>query len=70
MEDVIRVRAYHFMGEQKKAPSFEIHENKDTKVLIEDNENEVIFKSGNTKMILSKEKWEMAFYKGNKKINL
>lgn len=68
MEDVIRVRAYHFMGEQKKAPSFEIHENKDNKVFIEDNENEVIFKSGNTKMVLSKEKWEMAFYKGNKKL--
>lgn len=68
MEDVIRVRAYHFMGVHEKAPNFEINENNKTKVLIEDNENEVVFKSGNTKMILTKEKWEMAFYRGDKKL--
>ncbi len=68
MEDIIRVRAYHFMGDEEKSPNFEINENKNTKVVIENNENEVVFKSGNTKMILSKDKWEMAFYRGNKKL--
>lgn len=68
MEDVIRVRAYHFMGEEEKAPNFEINENEKTKVFIENNENKVVFKSGNTKMVLNKEKWEMAFYRGDKKL--
>ena len=27
MENVIRVRAYHYMGKQKKGPSFDIYEN-------------------------------------------
>ncbi|WP_133014865.1 alpha-xylosidase [Clostridium cuniculi] len=68
MEDVIRVRAYHFMGDEEKVPNFKINENNNTKVFIENNENEVVFKSGNTKMILNKDKWEMAFYKGKKKL--
>jgi alpha-D-xyloside xylohydrolase len=68
MENVIRVRAYHYMGQQKKSPSFDIYENENTKVLFEENEKEVLFKSGNLKMVINKELWEMSFYKGNKKL--
>ena len=68
MENVIRVRAYHYMGQQKKAPSFDIHEDKNTEVLIEDNEKDVLFKSGNLKMIINKDLWEMSFYNGDKKL--
>ena len=68
MENVIRVRAYHYMGQQKKAPSFDIHESENTKVLIEDNEKDVLFKSGNLKMIINKDLWEMSFYNGDKKL--
>jgi alpha-D-xyloside xylohydrolase len=68
MENVIRVRAYHYMGQEKKSPSFNIYEDKNTKVSIEDNEQNVLFKSGNLKMILNKNLWEMSFYKENKKL--
>ena len=68
MENVIRVRAYHYMGKQKKAPSFDIYEAENTKVLIEDNEKEVLFKSGNLKMVINKDLWEMSFHKGDKKL--
>jgi len=68
MENVIRVRAYHYMGQQNKGPSFDIYEAKNTKVLIEDNEKDVLFKSGNLKMVINKELWEMSFYKGDKKL--
>ncbi|NOW06651.1 alpha-xylosidase [Clostridium beijerinckii] len=68
MENVIRVRAYHYMGQEKKNPSFEIYENKNTKVLIEDNENNVLFKSGNLKMEFDKKTVEMGFYRGDKKL--
>src|SRR5471030_1773469 len=68
MENVIRVRAYHYMWKQKKGPSFDIYENENTKVSIEDNENDVLFKSGNLKMVMNKDLWEMSFYKGDKKL--
>ena len=70
MKNVIRVRAYHYMGQQKKAPSFDIYEDKNTKVLIEDNEKEVLFESGNLKMVINKDLWEMSFHKGEKKLTL
>ncbi|BCZ45104.1 alpha-xylosidase [Clostridium gelidum] len=68
MENVIRVRAYHYMGKKKKTPSFDIYEAENTKVKIEDNEKDVLFKSGNLKMVINKELWAMSFYKGDKKI--
>lgn len=68
MEDVIRIRAYHFMGNEEKNPNFEINENKDTKLFIEDNEDKLIFKSGNTKVVINKENWEMAFYSYDRKL--
>jgi len=68
MENVIRIRAYHYMGQEKKNPSFEIYENENTKVLIEDNENSVLFKSGNLKMEFDKKTVEMGFYRGDKKL--
>ena len=37
IEDVIRVRAYHFMGDEEKVPNFKINENNNTKVFIENN---------------------------------
>lgn len=67
-ENVIRVRAYHFMGQQKKSPSFEIYENKNVKVLIDDNEKVIVFKSGNVKAVINKELFEINFYKGEKKL--
>ena len=68
MENVIRVRAYHYMGEEEKSPSFELYENENTKVLIEENENNVIFKSGNLKLEYNKNTVEMSFYRGNQKL--
>src|SRR5471030_632915 len=68
MENVIRVRAYHYIGKQNKGPSFDIYENENTKVLIEDNEKDVLFKSGKLKMVMNKDLWEMSFYKGDKKL--
>ena len=50
MKNVIRVRAYHYMGQQEKSPSFEIYEDDDTNVLIDENKDKVSFKSGNLRM--------------------
>ena len=68
MENVIRVRAYHYIGEEVKAPNYELNENNNTKVIINEDDKEVVFQSGNTKMVFDKEKVEMAFYRGKEKL--
>ena len=39
MENIIRIRAYHYMGKENKGPSFEIYEDKNVKPLIIENED-------------------------------
>lgn len=68
MENVIRVNAYHNIGQKNKTPNFEICENKNTKVTIKDSEKKVSFISGNLKLEINKDSWEMDFYRGNKKL--
>ncbi|WP_238919095.1 alpha-xylosidase [Clostridium sp. YIM B02555] len=66
MENIIRVRAYHYMGQQKKSPAFETYEDNNTKVFIEENESEVFLKSGKLKLSINKEAWEMTFFNEDK----
>lgn len=68
MKNVIRVRAYHYMGEEEKTPGFKIYEDKNTKVLINEDEKNVAFESGNLKMVFDKEAVEMNFFRGEKKL--
>ncbi|MFT8347383.1 alpha-xylosidase [Clostridium saccharoperbutylacetonicum] len=68
MKNVIRVRAYHYMGQQEKSPSFEIYEDDDTNVLIDENKDMVSFKSGNLRMEYDKNTIEMSFYREDKKL--
>ncbi|MBD7911757.1 alpha-xylosidase [Clostridium cibarium] len=68
MEDVIRVRAYHYMGQQAKTPSFEIYEDANKKVKIEDEDSKVLFESGNLRMEIEKDSWVMNFYEGKRKL--
>ncbi|WP_270567280.1 alpha-xylosidase [Clostridium beijerinckii] len=68
MKNVIRVRAYHFMGQQKKSPNFEIYKDEEVNSLIEENEKNIIFKSGDLKAVIDKDVFQMSFYKRDKKL--
>lgn len=65
IKDVIRVQAYHYMGENSNKTKFEICEN-NPEVSINENDKEITFVSGKTKMVLNKEQWEMSFYHGDR----
>lgn len=68
LENVIRVRAYHYMGEEEKTPGFNINENENVNVSISNNDKNVVFKSGNLKMEFDKENVEMSFFRGDEKL--
>lgn len=66
MENVIRVRAYHFMGQRKKSPNFEIYKDEKINSSIEENEKNITFKSGDLKAVIDKDVFQMSFYRGIK----
>lgn len=66
MKNVIRVRAYHYMGTEAKTPGFEIYEKNDSNVLINEDEKNIVFQTGNLKMDFNKETVEMGFLEVNK----
>ncbi|HCW53444.1 MAG TPA: alpha-xylosidase [Clostridium sp.] len=68
MENVIRVRAYHYMGQKENTPEFEVQQNENVKVLINDDDKNVVFQSGNLKMEFNKENVEMSFFRGCEKL--
>lgn len=68
MENVIRVRAYHFMGQRKKSPNFEIYKDEKINSSIEENEKNITFKSGDLKAVIDKDVFQMSFYRGDKKL--
>ncbi|WP_432631557.1 alpha-xylosidase [Brachyspira sp.] len=63
LEDVIKVRAVHHDGKVDREPHFDINENSDVKVSIEENDDIVKFTSGKASVVIKKgETWFMGYY--------
>ncbi len=67
MDDVIKVELVHFDGEIDKGPHIHVN-SKNSNVQIIDNENEVIYKSGDLKAVVSKGMWNMTFFYKDKRL--
>lgn len=68
MADIIRVQFYHYKGQIKNSPAFEINANSNVKVNITENDQELTFQTGNLKVVINKKGWSMDFYNGDEKI--
>ena len=64
--DVIKVSAVHFKGAHYKGPHYEVISQKGNFVSIKEEEEQIIFNSGNTKAIIDKhpEAWKIEFTDG------
>ena len=60
MKDVIKVNMVHNLGAVNNGPEYDIH-TENTKIKINDNDEEVEFISGNIKAVINKNRWEMKF---------
>lgn len=69
MEDVIKVSVTHFEGKSYRGPFVETAD-ENPSVSIEDNENEIIYQSGNTKAVIDKRpaSWSIRFYDGDREL--
>ena len=69
MEDVIKVSVTHFEGKSYRGPFVETAD-ENPSVSIEENENEIIYQSGNTKAVIDKRpaSWSIRFYDGDREL--
>jgi len=63
-EDIIKVRFEHFKGGQDLGPHFELQELENSNSIIEEEEAELLFKSGNLKVVIDKKNYSLKFYNG------
>ncbi len=69
MENVIKVSVSHFEGTQYKGPFAEITD-EDPAIHIEETEEEIIYRTGETKAVIDKRpnSWGICFYDGDRKL--
>lgn len=65
--EVIRVRAYHFKGQVKKKPEFDIYET-GAQVQLNEDESSVSLQSGNLCVKVNKKDWAMDFYNNGNRL--
>ncbi len=68
MAEVIRVKTSHYLGVKEDSPQFDLTIDENAKVDVEDNEQELIVKSGNARLVITKENWSMTYYNGEEKL--
>lgn len=66
MKNILRIRAYHYMGVQNKSPKFEIYEDNNFRPEIIENDEIITVKSGDLKVNINKEYFSMEFFNGDK----
>lgn len=66
MKNILRIRAYHYMGTQNNGPEFEIYEDNNFKPEITENDEIITVKSGDLKVNINKNFFSMEFFNGNK----
>lgn len=67
--DVIGVKLIHYAGARDRGPSFELYHNKGDHVVIEENEEQAVLRSGNLRAVITRGKeWSLNFYRGEERI--
>ncbi|MBS5884469.1 MAG: alpha-xylosidase [Clostridium sp.] len=65
LENVLRIRSYHYMGAQDVGPHFEVKED-NKNIFTEENEEFITVQSGDLKVQIDKNNFSMEFYNGDK----
>ncbi len=64
MTDVIRVKAFHYAGVQKKSPEFQLNTN-NLPLDYDNTEDELTIKNGSLKLVIDKKNYEMKYFREN-----
>lgn len=67
MENVIRVQVYHYKGEQKNTPAFELRDDM-PHIQVEESEQDMRLTSGRLSVQVTKGKWAVDFFDGDTRL--
>lgn len=67
-KDMIRVKAYHYMGVKADGPSFALQTEEDAELQTEEDGERLVIKSGSLRLEIEKNPWRMTYYKEGKKL--
>lgn len=62
MKNVIRIKAMHYRGATNSGPQFMLTYSEVEPMQVEENEEEIIIRSGCAKLVITKKKWKMTYY--------
>ena len=66
--EVLRIQTFHYMGVQRKAPSFELSAPESGLMEVEDTEEMLTVKNGSLRVEIHKENGAFAFFRGDEKL--
>lgn len=66
--EVLRIQTFHYMGVQRKAPSFELSAPESGLMEVEDTEEMLTVKNGSLRVEICKENGAFAFFRGDEKL--
>ncbi len=66
--EVLRIQTFHYMGVQRKAPSFELSAPESGLMEVEDTEEMLTVKNGSLRVEIRKENGAFAFFRGDEKL--
>lgn len=65
MPEVIRVQTFHYMGVQKREPSFQIEVDENSVMEVKEDEWNLEVTSGLLRLVINKKWWSMTYYRGD-----
>ena len=66
--EVLRIRTNHYMGVRKRNPEFELDIDKDSSLVVDENDCEITIMSGSLRLVINKANWKMTFYRDQAKL--
>ena len=67
-KEVLRVRTYHHMGALQRGPEFELEQNGELPLSVEENEELLVVQSGDLRLEMNKKQWSMTYKRGDEVI--
>ena len=68
MEEVVRIRADHYLGVKKRTPSFELCMKNDSNLRVNNSDELIVIHSGKLQLRINKINWKMEYYRGDEYI--
>ncbi len=68
MEEVVRIRADHYLGVKERTPGFELNKDSNYSLKVNNSDDQIIIHSGSLQLRIHKNNWKMEYYRDDEYI--